>query len=228
MVVNQAPELLRGSLRLVLTLESIYSFDLFLRDVKQAFVQSSDPLNRELYISPKRHPSVLELMGYPPNYMLKAHKPLYGLSESPGYWWVTFKRYHIEDLGMFQSVMDLCLFFRKNNGKLQGFSGVLVDDTIRAGDEDFVNLEISASSRFDVKPKETDFPLKFAGVFISEVDINGTPALHCHQIPYAQEIKLLNPATISNPDFWKTFAHVQGQLVYVATSTRPDFAFVSA
>ena len=31
MVVNQAPTLLRGSLRLVLTLKSMYSFDLFLK-----------------------------------------------------------------------------------------------------------------------------------------------------------------------------------------------------
>ena len=160
--------------------------------------------------------------------MMKAHKPLLGLSESPCYWWVAFKRYHIEDLGMFQSVIDPCLFFKKKNGILQGFTGVLVDDTISAGNDNFVKLEVSASSPLDVRPKETEFPLKFAGVLIDEVHIHGIPALHCHQTPYAQEIELLDPATISNPDFWKTFAHARGQLAYVATSTRPDVAFVNA
>ena len=133
--------------------------------------------------------------------MLKAHKPFYGLSESPGDWWVTFKRYYFEDLGMCRSMMGPCRFFRKNKGKLPSSTEVLVHDTKSAGNDAFVELEVSASSSFDVKQTETVFPLKFVGVFIDEVDIYGTHALHCHQIPYAQEIELLDPATISNPKF---------------------------
>ena len=87
-------------------------------------------------------------------------------------------------------------FLLEEERKLEGFTGVIVDDTISAKNDDFVELEVSVSSRFDVKPKETAFPLKFAALLIDEVDIHDTPSLQHDQIPYAQEIKLLDSATI--------------------------------
>ncbi len=53
------------------------------------------------------------MMGMPDKGLLQAIKPLYGLSESPGYCWQTFRNYHISDLDMVQSVMDPCLFLKK-------------------------------------------------------------------------------------------------------------------
>ena len=98
-VVNEAPTVLRSSTRIILALANCLGFKLWSRDVKQAFIQSEDKLNRELYVRPPKKPDTLSLIDQKPG-LLQAMKPLYGLSESPTYWWHTFKRYHLEDLGM--------------------------------------------------------------------------------------------------------------------------------
>lgn len=98
-IVNEAPTILRASSRIILSLASILGFKLWSRDVKQAFVQSEDKFNSEIYVRPPRKPELLSPINQPQG-MLKALKPLYGIPEAPMYWWHTFKRHHMKDLGM--------------------------------------------------------------------------------------------------------------------------------
>ncbi len=100
-----------------------FGFPLWSRDVKQAFVQSDSKLARRLFVRLPSQPPLLPLIGQPSDGLLQALKPLYGLSESPGYWWHTFKRYHTVDLGMNQSVLDPCLFYKRENGEVVGVVG---------------------------------------------------------------------------------------------------------
>ena len=84
-VVTEAPTVLRSSVRMILTISQSFKFSIWSRDVKQAFIQSKDPLGRSLYIKPPKKPDILKLLGKAPNSYLHALKPIYGLSESPGY-----------------------------------------------------------------------------------------------------------------------------------------------
>ncbi len=70
---------------------------------------------------------------------LHALKPIYGLSESPGYWWQTFQHYHIDDSGMTQSTLDPCLFFKKEDENCVVIIATLVDDTLGGGNLNFHN-----------------------------------------------------------------------------------------
>eukprot|EP00171_Calliarthron_tuberculosum_P023668 IDg23668t1 len=128
-VVNEAPTILRHSVRLILAVHMSTNLLMWSRDVTLAFIQSEDKLDRKLYVKLPKKPPLLPLVNKPNNGLLQVLKPQYGLSESPSYWWQTFKRYHINDLGMTQSVLDPCLFFKKREGELVGLTGTLVDDT---------------------------------------------------------------------------------------------------
>ena len=57
-------------------------------------------------------------------------KPIYGFKESQEYWLQTFKRYHREELNMKQSILDSCLFLKKENIKTVGLVGTPADDTL--------------------------------------------------------------------------------------------------
>ncbi len=111
-VVSKTPTILRSSTRIILSMASTLRFKFWSRELKQAFIQWEDLLHWELYVKPPKRPDLLAMIDQPPG-LLQAVKPLYVLAESPGYWWQTFKRYHIADLSMTQTIFDPCFFFKK-------------------------------------------------------------------------------------------------------------------
>ena len=218
-IVNEAPTILRSSTRLILTIAATLNFEIWSRDVKQAFIQSEDTLQRELYVKPPKRPEFLSMINQPPG-LLQAVKPLYGLSESPDNWWQTFKRYHVTTLEMTQSKLDPCFFFKKRDSQLIGLIGTLVDGTLGAGCLEFAVEEESKSSKFDVKPRDEHLLFSFGGAEISKFS-NG---LRISQLEYSQSLKTISPKHFTS----KEFAHLRGRLAYVATSTRPDVAYSNA
>lgn len=77
---------------------------------------------------------------------------------------------------MGQSIMDPC-FLKKENNELMGMIGTLVDDTLGFGTSAFAALENEKSSRFDVKPRQETFPMKFNGCVVN--DLKGIPDQGC-------------------------------------------------
>ncbi len=63
-------------------------------DVRQAYLQSKDMLNREIYLRPAKELNV------PPGTLLKLQRPLYGLSDAGDYWAVTLSDHFCNDLQM--------------------------------------------------------------------------------------------------------------------------------
>ena len=47
--------------------------------------------------------------------------------------------------------------------------GILVDDTLAAGCEQFSSEEEEKSKTFDVKPRDGKLPFKFGGLMLSEI-----------------------------------------------------------
>ena len=94
-IVTEAPTVLPSSLRLLLSIAAMCDFEVWSRDVKQAFIQSSFPIDREIYIKPPKKPNLMAMIGEREDRYLMALKPIYGLTESPGYWWQTFKNYRV-------------------------------------------------------------------------------------------------------------------------------------
>ncbi len=61
-------------------------FQIWSRDVNQAFVQSDLHLARELYVRLPKEQPLLSMMRMADKGLRQAIKPLCGLSESPVYW----------------------------------------------------------------------------------------------------------------------------------------------
>ena len=111
-VVNEAPTVLERSIRLLLELISSCKFLLWSRDITLAFLQSKDKLKRNVHVRPPKYENVLEQIGAPLASVLKALKPQYGLAESLGYWWQTFREWHVTGLDMKVTAIDPCLFYK--------------------------------------------------------------------------------------------------------------------
>jgi hypothetical protein len=137
-LVTEAPTVKATSVMVIIAVAMMRGWRLFSRDVKQAFTQSG-PLKRKVYLKP--HHDVLRLTGKNEGWLLLLLIPLYGLTEAPSYWWLSFADYHIRHLRCKRTILDPCVFYQPCQGQNSGCAGcigTLVDDTIGAGNEAFI------------------------------------------------------------------------------------------
>jgi hypothetical protein len=131
---------------MILALASVFGFDLWSSDVNQAYLQSAEQLQRDIFIRPD------ELI-LAPNELLQLILPLYGITESGDYWDETLTEHHTNDLGMTRTKQDFSLYFKHAASKRVGLSGAFVDDLLRAGTLRFKDSsQRSTENRIDVKP----------------------------------------------------------------------------
>ena len=78
-----------SSIRLLLALASIHGFDAWTADVRQAYLQSSEPLLRDVFIKDPVPEFELD-----PSHCLKLLRPLYRLCESGDLWHATLDNHH--------------------------------------------------------------------------------------------------------------------------------------
>lgn len=170
LVLTQSPTIQRVSQRLIICLAAIFqdndNIKLYLRDVTQAYVQSTSNLNREFYIRPS--PELISLLGVSSDCVIKVMKPLYGVPEAGNHWFPTYHIHHKDKLGMKESTYDLCLLY--SSGPF-GIMGMQNNDTLILADNDFASKEEAAikSAKIMTKDQEhlTSFqPLKFNGAQI--------------------------------------------------------------
>jgi hypothetical protein len=139
---------------------------LYLRDISQAYVQSSTNLNRQFYVRPPKE--LQDELGLGVNTVLKVLKPLYGVPEAGNHWFKTYHSYHVDKLRMTQSTYDPCLL--QSNIPF-GVVGLQTDDTLILGDKAFAQAEQDEldTAKFLAKDRDelTDrTPLKFNGGLI--------------------------------------------------------------
>ena len=124
---------------------------LYLRDISQAYVQSTTNLNREFYVRP---PAELSgQLGIGSNTVLKVVKPLYGVPEAGNHWFRTYHSHHVEKLGMDQSTYDPRLL---QCSEPFGLVGLQTDDTLLLADEAFATSEQSELQRAGFIAKERE------------------------------------------------------------------------
>jgi hypothetical protein len=85
--VHGSTTLKKQSVRLLLAIAAIFGFDIIATDVVQAYLQSAQDLQREVFVRP-------ECVDLAPNELLRVVKPLYGLPDSGDYWDETFVNHH--------------------------------------------------------------------------------------------------------------------------------------
>jgi hypothetical protein len=195
----------QSSTRLIMTLAATFGFRIWSQDLKQAYLQSSDNLMRQVFLRPSKE---FEL---PPGKLLKLQKPLYGLADSGDYWYNTMSKHINDDIGMKSTTGDMSFFYKNIGNNLVGLTGTYVDDSLLAGNLEFEKVTKTAMDKFESRDREMD-NTKFSGVNITTTD----EGFDLDQNDYIARIKLL-----SIDCNFTDFRSKRAQLSWI-THTRPE------
>lgn len=148
-IATKSPTISRMWQRVLLALSASYpEYELYLRDISQAYVQSKFNLDRLVYLKPPKE------LGIGKEKVLLLLKPLYGIPESGLHWFVTYVEYHKEKRGMEQTRADPCFLFKREGSKLQAATVLQVDESLGFGDKWFMKCEDNISNHFKCKPRK--------------------------------------------------------------------------
>jgi hypothetical protein len=237
LVLTQSPTIQRASQRLLLAITTMLrsnNLTLYLRDITQAYVQSTTTLTRDFFVRP---PQELQLNR---NKVLKIMKPLYGVPEAGNHWFSTYHRHHIERLGMEQSTYDPCLLTTctaVDDGPF-GLVGLQTDDTLTLANDIFAQMEEDElqKAKFTAKPREQlthGHPLKFNGCMITLTELNNIALTQTRQ---CKNLRIANPSkstdVVSSRGMVRKDVDPKGQYIamrargaYIATICQPEASF---
>ena len=214
----------------------MHGYELTFEDCSQAYLQSKSSLTRDVYLrvptkflplfeSSAKHANVAnfpqrDAFSNPKYFIVHVLLPLYGLVESGTHWYTTFASTLCSFLNLQRAAVDPCLLFQA-----QGIMGLVVDDSISAGSPEFLERQRAVMSQFQTSGvKKT--PYKFNGTTF-KIQNN---QLLLHQTPYilARFGKLSLQALCAKHSVADAFRILRGQLMWLATNTRPDMLFTVA
>ena len=153
LVLTQSPTIQRVSQRLIICMAATLrneGIELYLRDITQAYVQSTSDLNRDFYIRPPVE--LIKLLDAPADCILKVMKPLYGAPEAGNHWFAIYHAHHLDRLGMTESTYDPCLLYRTDP---LGLVGMQTDDTLMLASDQFASEEEDAIKSARIMTKDS-------------------------------------------------------------------------
>ena len=204
-LIHNSTTVRQSSIRILLSLAACFGFRIWSMDVNNAYLQAASKLMRDVYLKPGKE---FEL---PSGHILKLLRPLYGLADSGDYWSETFAHHMKNDLKMNSTAEDISFFFYKASEKMKGLAGTYVDDTLFAGDDEFLVHTNKTSNKFDSKSRQFDH-IRFAGVYID----HNKDGFLLHQSSYIDRIEELD----LNANF-EIIRSARAQLTWLV-HTRPD------
>lgn len=208
-----APTVSKASSRILLTRAASKHMKLATRDVSQAYVCTTHPLLRSVYVLPPKDANAR------PDELWRLKRPLYGLPEAGAMWYATFARYHRNELGMRHTATDPAVFVRhSSNGDFEGMSVLQVDDTLITGTDSFLADEERESKAFPSKGR-TEIGSKKTKFNGSNLSRKGSSVI-VDQEDYTQ---ILDDKYERSP---QGFATARGKASYATSSTRPDQAWL--
>ena len=143
LVLIQSPKIQRVSLRLLVCLAAMFqgnnNIKSYLRDITQAYVQSTSNLNRQFYIRPP--PELISLLDASADYIVKVMKLLYSVPEAGNHWFATYHIHHKDKLGMKESTYDSCLLYCSGPFDIIRMQ---TDDILILADNDFAGKKEAA------------------------------------------------------------------------------------
>ena len=229
MVLTQAPTIQRMSQRLILALAAMIDLcNLYLRNITQAYVQSTTSLNQKFYV---RLPQELGLGN---SAFLKIIKPFYGVPKASAHWFNTYHGHHTKKLLMAQSTYDSCLLHTNTNGF--EVVGLQTDDTLMLADGKFAAAEEKELNAAKLLAKDREMlnkshSIKFNGGYIKLQ----TDGIHLTQ---ENQCKCLKLVTLKKTDLTGSCGQIRKAVApkdqyiaqrargaYIATVSQPEAAF---
>ena len=216
---KDSPTCSKETVRILLSLASLKSWDCHTLDVKSAYLQGNK-IEREVYLKP------------PPEFfngkLWKLKKTVYGLCDAARAWY-TRVRDELTLLSAKRCSLDSSLFMWYKNGQLEGMVSIYVDDFIWAGSSNFENCVIEKLRSQFLIGSSASRSFKYVGLNVESTSEGVT----VDQLQYASS---LQPVVISRGRSTNKHSELSasektdyrgllGQLNWLATNTRPDIAF---
>ncbi|KAL0929723.1 uncharacterized protein CTRU02_215366 [Colletotrichum truncatum] len=222
-ILTQSPTIQRASQRLILSITPSLLREgkqLWLRDITQAYVQSSTRLNRTILAYP---PKQIQDQ-YPKGTIMEVVKPLYGIAEAGTHWWATYHKHHRENLQMVTSSYDPCLLISSTENPHFGCIGMQTDDTLGLSDKAFSQLEDEQLEKaaFTAKAKNIltiDEPLQFNGGIIA---LSTDNSINLRQKGQAKKLRCIE-TTEPNPK--QQYVEQRARGAYIASICQPEACF---
>jgi hypothetical protein len=232
-VLTQSPTIQRISQRIILNIAAMTAktTGLYLRDISQAYVQSTTMLNRDFYVNPPWE--LAKRLNLADDSVLKVVKPLYGVPEAGNHWFKTYHSHHINELAMEQSTYDPCLLY---SNRPFGVVGLQTDDTLFVGDDDFVEKEQAGleKAKFMAKERErltSTHNLKFNGGII-ETDGTAITLTQVRQCKNLKTVSNKNTTTTSSRGAVRQNLSIKDQYIaqrargaYISSVCQPESAY---
>lgn len=209
-VLTQSPTIQRVSQRLIICIATVLPRPLAVRDISQAYVQSTSKLNRTIYVRP---PPGTDLG----DNLLQVIRPLYGIPEAGTHWFRTYHAHHTEKLHLTVSSFDPCLMFSK-----MAVVGLQTDDSLFSAIPAYFDLEEKErlAANFPAKPVvilQNGKDLPFNGAVISQQD----EILKLSQPKQCSKIALIDTAG----DIKTQYIKERARGAYIASMCQPEAAF---
>ena len=135
-MLTQSLTIQRVSQRLILCIAAIGLYSLYLRDILQAYIQSTTNLNCEFYIRPPR--KLQNELGISKDTVLKVLKPLYGVLEASNYQFKTYYLYYINQLRIDQSMYNPYLLYSNKHFRIVSLQ---TNNTLFLADNTFIEAK---------------------------------------------------------------------------------------
>jgi hypothetical protein len=223
-ILTQAPTIQRMSQRLMFALgpSLIASYGLWgeLRDITQAYIQSSQPLKRYILA---RLPKELQ-NDYPKGTLLQVVRPLYGLAEAGAYWFNTYHNHHKNKLSMKTSTFDPCLLIRTTGKETFGLTALQTDDTFSFVTEDMSRAEQRELEAAELRAKDKtrlteNQPLEFNG---GRIELLQDGIIEFTQKGQASQLRVIDPTA---PDAAQQYVAQRARGAYISSICQPEAAF---
>ena len=224
LILTQSPTLQRASQRLILaiapTLMKDFGFNIWVRDVTQAYTQSQTCLARPILA---RIPPQMRY-NHPEGTIMRVIKPLYGIAEAGTHWWATYSKHHHDKLNMKTSTYDPCLLLSKDQNRTEfGIVGMQTDDTLILCNEGFSGLEEDQIqiAKITAKPKrelKSNQELQFNGCKIQK----DGDQIYVRQKGQSQKLRTV---IASDNDPKQQYVEQRARGAYIASTCQPEATF---
>ena len=189
---------------------AIFKFDVWSSDAKLAYLQSTEPLRRRVFISNPAPEFELD-----PSECFELLKPLYGLDDAGDLWFQSLHNHLVSDLHLEHTKCDPSLYLCICKGQLIGINGSYVEDLLRAGTGKFRSKCELTHRKFETSGNEVP-PFTFAGFRISPNDDNSFTIDQNFYLPKLEEL--------GHSIEFSTFRSMRMNVAWLA-NTRPDMQF---
>ena len=219
-IPKDSPTMQKTSLRLILTLATLFGWVIQAVDVASAFLQGNK-LDREVFVKPPRESNEI-------GKLWKLLKCLYGLKDASRQWYLKIEN-RLLSLGFKKSRYDPGFFYFIHGGKLIGMIGLHVDDFLQSG-SDYFNKHIipEVVKAFKIGKSEnkefiyTGFDIKQNDSGITLEQSEYVKNIH---IPEIEATRMKEKDEEMNQNELSMLRQMVGALNWAVRATRPDLCF---